>query len=131
MTKKVATIVRPMKTQLHFNLCFISKYISIRSNWRWLLITWAMSRYLQMFFKLHYYCSRVTYINYNKILCMTSPEAVVRRWSVKTLPLKLRTITRTCLCRSLFLIKLQVFRSATLLKRDSHTGVFLWFSKKF
>ena len=28
------------------------------------------------------------------------------------------------LCWGLFLIKLQVFRSATLLKRDSNTGVF-------
>ena len=30
------------------------------------------------------------------------------------------------LCWSLLLIKLQVFRPATLLKRDSNTGVFLW-----
>ena len=30
------------------------------------------------------------------------------------------------LCRSLFLIGLQVFRSAALLKRDSNTDVFLW-----
>ena len=29
------------------------------------------------------------------------------------------------MCLSLFLIKLQVFRSATLLKRDSNAGVFL------
>ena len=29
------------------------------------------------------------------------------------------------LCWSLFLIKLQVFRPATLLKRDSNTGIFL------
>ena len=30
------------------------------------------------------------------------------------------------LCLNLFLIKLQAFRSATLLKRDSNTGAFLW-----
>ena len=30
------------------------------------------------------------------------------------------------LCWSLFLIKLQPFRSATLLKKDSNIGVFLW-----
>ena len=29
------------------------------------------------------------------------------------------------LCLSLFLVKLRAFRSATLLKRDSNTGVFL------
>ena len=33
------------------------------------------------------------------------------------------------LCRSLFLIKLQAFRSATLLKRNSSTGVFCDFAK--
>ena len=32
---------------------------------------------------------------------------------------------------SLFLIQLQTFRSATLLKRDSNTGVFLWILKFF
>ena len=92
--KKVATTVGPIKTQLHFNLCFISKYISIRSNRRWLLIKWAMSTHLQMLFQLYYYCSRVTYINYNKKLYMTSAEAVVRRWSVKKLLSKLRRIHR-------------------------------------
>ena len=92
--KKLATIVRPIKTQLYFNLCFNSKYISIRSNRRWLLIIWAMCTYLQMFFQRYYYCSRVTYINYNKNLHMTSPEAVVRRWSVKKLSVKLRRIHR-------------------------------------
>ena len=33
--------------------------------------------------------------------------------------------TGKLLCWSLFLIKLQAFRSATLLNRDSNTGVFL------
>ena len=35
------------------------------------------------------------------------------------------------LCWSLFLIKLKVFRSATLLKRDSNTGNFLWILQNF
>ena len=35
------------------------------------------------------------------------------------------------LCRSLFLIKLQALRPATLLKRDSNTGVFLWICEIF
>ena len=35
------------------------------------------------------------------------------------------------LCWSLFLVKLQTFRPATLLKRDSKTDVFLWILGKF
>ena len=35
------------------------------------------------------------------------------------------------LCWSLFLIKLEVWRSAVLLKRDSNTGVFLWNMRNF
>ena len=35
------------------------------------------------------------------------------------------------LCRSVFLIKLQAFKSTTLLKRDSNTGVFLWILRNF
>ena len=35
------------------------------------------------------------------------------------------------LCWSLFLIKVQDFRAATLLKRDSNTDVFLWNLQKF
>ena len=34
-------------------------------------------------------------------------------------------------CWSLFLTKLQAFRPATLLKRDSNTGVFLWNLRNF
>ena len=56
-----------------------------------------------MFFQLYYYCSRVTYINYNKKFCMASPEAVVQRCSEKKLLLKLRAeFTGKHLCRSLF-----------------------------
>ena len=92
-TKKVAKIVRPSKTQLHFNLCFIREYISIRSKWRWVLIIWAMSRISRRSFNFTI-AARLTYINYNKKLCTTSPEAVVRRWSVKKLLLKLCRIHR-------------------------------------
>ena len=35
------------------------------------------------------------------------------------------------LCRSLFLIGLQAFRAAALLKRDSNTDVFLWNLRNF
>ena len=56
-----------------------------------------------MFFQLYHYCSRVTYINYNKKFCMASPEAVVQRCSEKKLLLKLRAeFTGKHLCRSLF-----------------------------
>ena len=40
-------------------------------------------------------------------------------------------ITGTHLYWSLFLLKLWAFRSATLLKRDSNAGVFLWISRNF
>ena len=40
-------------------------------------------------------------------------------------------ITGKYLCWSLFLIKLRVFRSATLLKRYFNTGVFLWILRNF
>ena len=40
-------------------------------------------------------------------------------------------LTGKYLCWSLFLIKLQAFRLATLLKRDSDTGVFLWILQNF
>ena len=39
--------------------------------------------------------------------------------------------TRKHLCWSLFLIKLHAWRLATLLKRDSKTGVFLWILQNF
>ena len=62
-----------------------------------------MLSYLQMFFQLYYYCSRVTYINYNKKFCMASPEAVAKRCSLKKLLLKLRTeFTGKHQCQSLF-----------------------------
>ena len=42
-----------------------------------------------------------------------------------------RNIRRKHRCWSLFLTKLHFFKSVTLLKRDSNTGVFLWLLKKF
>ena len=50
-----------------------------------------MSTHLQISSQLYYYCSRVTYINYNKKFCVASPEAVIKRCSIKKLLLKLRT----------------------------------------
>ena len=62
-----------------------------------------MSAYLQMFFQLYYYCSRVTYINCNKKFCIASPEAVVQRCSEKKLLLKLcPEFTGKHQCQSLF-----------------------------
>ena len=50
-----------------------------------------------------------------------------RRCSVKTGVFKnLQKFTGKHLCCSLFLIKLQVFRPATLLNSDSNTDIFLW-----
>ena len=50
-----------------------------------------------------------------------------QRCSMKKAVLKNFAIfTGKSLCLSLYLIKLQAFRSATLLKRDFNTGVFLW-----
>ena len=66
---------------------FAYKYISIRSNLRWLLIIWGIFTYLQIFFQL--YCSRVNYRNYNNKFCMASPEVVIQSCSVKKLLLKL------------------------------------------
>ena len=53
-------------------------------------------------------------------------EAVVRRFSSKWMLLKTSQISQEKnLCWSHFLMKLQVQRSANLLKRDSSTGAFL------
>ena len=50
-----------------------------------------------------------------------------QRWSVKKgVHKNFGNFTRKHLSWSLFLIKLQVFRPATLLKRNSNTGVLLW-----
>ena len=45
--------------------------------------------------------------------------------------LKFPNFTRKQLCRRLFLVKLQVWRSANLLKQDSSTGDFLWILLNF
>ena len=44
---------------------------------------------------------------------------------------KFTTFTGKHLCWSLFLIKLRVWRPATLFKRESNTGVFLWILQNF
>ena len=44
---------------------------------------------------------------------------------------KFRNFSRKYLCWSFFLIKLQVWRPAALLRRDSNAGVFLWNLPKF
>ena len=80
LTKKVAKIVRPIKTQLHFNPCFITKYISIRSNRRWLRIIWPMpnvqwATYLQMFFQLYYHCKDQQSCIFVFVACLTVPSS--------------------------------------------------------
>ena len=49
-----------------------------------------------------------------------------RRYPVKKSALKNSQISQKNLCWSLVLIKLQALGPATLIKRDSNTGVFLW-----
>ena len=53
------------------------------------------------------------------------PEAAIGGVLQKGILKKFLNLKGKHLCWALFLIKLQVFRSATLLKRDSNTGVFL------
>ena len=128
MNLTYSTIVRPIKARLHFNICFISKYFAIRSNWRWWLIIWTMSMYLQMVFQLWCYCSTVTYRNCNKknvydISRSSCPEVICKKAALKTMQ---NSQKNTCLG-----VSLQAFRSAALLKRDSSTDVFLWFCEIF
>ena len=52
-------------------------------------------------------------------------EAVVQRCSVKKVVLKISQISQENMCRNLFFNKVVGLRPATLLKRDSGTGVFL------
>ena len=55
-----------------------------------------------------------------------------QRGSVKISVIKNFAIfTGKRLCWSLFLIKLQAFRSATLIRKDSNTDVFLWILQNF
>ena len=55
-----------------------------------------------------------------------------QRGSVKTSVIKNFAIfTGKRLCWSLFLIKLQAFRSATLIRKDSNTDVFFWILQNF
>ena len=62
-----------------------------------------------------------------KSLQNTSEAASHRRCDVKKDVLKnLANLTGKHLCWSLFLTKLKAWRCATLSKRDSNTGAFLW-----
>ena len=96
-TKKVVIIVRPIKTIIQFNLCFISKYISISQiETNCLGNVHASPDFLSTLLLLQ----QGNAINYNKKFCMASPEAVIKRCSIKKLLLKLRTGKYDC--RSLF-----------------------------
>ena len=59
-------------------------------------------------------------------------EAAVRRWSKKLVFLRISQNSQENTCAEFsFLIRLQALRPATLLKRDSNTGVFLWIFPNF
>ena len=91
-----------------------------------------MSTYLQMLFQLYYYWNRVTYINYHKKLGMTSPEAVVWRWSVKKLLLKLRRIHRKIPVSESLFNKVAGLQICNFIKKRLQCRcVFLWFCEIF
>ena len=60
---------------------------------------------------------------------MFSFKSSNRRCSAKKVFLKISQISQENIC--LFLIKLQVCRLSTLLKRDSNTGILLWNLRNF
>ena len=71
-------------------------------------------------------------LNDQKILLPNEPQrspVFVQKYSTEVFCKKgfskFANFTGKHLCWSLFLIKFQVFRPATLLKRDSNTGVFM------
>ena len=68
----------------------------------------------------------------NKITHQTLARSSHRRFYIReALLTNFPIFTGKHLSWSLFLIKLQSFRSATLLKRDPNTGVFLWVLQNF
>ena len=69
-------------------------------------------------------------LNYLAFSVLSSDAVVFRRYSRYVFQ-NFAIFTGKHLWRSLFLIKLQGWRSATLLKRGSNTVVFLWILKKF
>ena len=69
-------------------------------------------------------------LNYLAFSVLSSDVVVFRRYSRYVFQ-SFAIFTGKHLWRSLFLIKLQGWRSATLLKRGSNTVVFLWILKKF
>ena len=62
---------------------------------------------------------------------MFSTQSSHQRCSKKTVIKNFAIFTGKHLCWSYFLIKLLASRSATVLKRDSNTGVFLWILQIF
>ena len=63
----------------------------------------------------------------NEAYWLTPTTSSHRKCSIKKLFLKVSQYSQENICvRVSFLTKLQTFSAATLLKRDSNTGVFLW-----
>ena len=86
------------------------------------LAVWRFLKYVWPFFN----------IVHEKLMLNHSNRGSHQKCSVKKGVLKNFSIfTEKHLCWSLFLIKLQVFRAAALLKRDSNTGFFLWILPNF
>ena len=83
----------------------------IENNFVWLTHTGAFSQ-------------RYSQITWNVWQTSFSSEAAVRRCSSKGVLKNFAIFTRKHLFWSFFLIKLQAYRPAALLKRNSNTGVF-------
>ena len=83
----------------------------IENNFVWLTHTGAFSQ-------------RYSQITWNVWQTSFSSEAAVRRCSSKGVLKNFAIFTGKHLCWSFFLIKLQAYRPAALLKRNSNTGVF-------
>ena len=77
------------------------------------------------------FTSRYQYIRTNTILLLVCQERPQEVFLEKAILKTFTIFTGKNLCCSLFLIKLKAFRSATLLKRDSNTAVFVWILRNF
>ena len=104
----------------------VSLQVSVWSKFDWLLITYSLHPF-------------GGFLSLNHILFMLM---LSESWCLKKYPTEMfckkkevlknfATVTRKHLCWILFLTKLQAFKCATLLKRDSNTDAIPWKLKKF
>ena len=73
-----------------------------------------------------FYCYECRNISKNTCAFMFRNRSSHQGCSIKAVLENIAIFPRKYLCWSLFLVKLQAFRVASLLKRGSNTGVFLW-----